>query len=56
MHYFLKKVNLCPNVAIITDLNHLIVFFVIIVTNILLINYIKQVIKLNKLRIELKIV
>lgn len=51
MHYFLKKMNLRPNVAIITDLNHLIVIFVIIVTNILFINYIKQVIKSNKLKI-----
>ena len=51
MHYFLKKMNLCPNVAIITDLNPLIIFFVTIVTKDLFINYIKQFIKSNKLKI-----
>lgn len=50
MHYFLKKMNLCPNVVIITDLNPLIIFFVTILTKDLFINYIKPVIKLNKLR------
>ena len=51
MHYFLKKMNLRPNVAIITDLSPLILFFVTVITKNLFINYIKQVIKSNKLSI-----
>ena len=51
MHYFLKKMNLQPNVDIITDLSPLILLFVTIITKNLFINYIKQVIKSNKIRI-----
>ncbi len=54
MHYFLKKMNLRHNVGIIPDLNPLIIFFVTIITKNLFINYIKQVIKSNKLSIYLK--
>jgi hypothetical protein len=51
MHYFLKKMNLIPNVVIITDLNPLIIFLVTILTKGLFINHIKQVLKSNKLKI-----